>query len=129
MILYVSHPFFEYEAGNLCRLFFPYESLTVVHGEEEITPDSLLAKAVVSGNTYTASISGGGRTATRTEKVPEEVVSEYSITKALFQAFREFSGYDPKWGMLTGIHPVKFFISFVHESNLEDARRIFAEKY
>ena len=30
MILYISHSFFDYEAGNLCRLFFPYEKLKTV---------------------------------------------------------------------------------------------------
>ena len=48
MILYISHSFFDYEAGNLCRLFFPYEKLKTVTDINEAIEDDFIIKAIFS---------------------------------------------------------------------------------
>lgn len=129
MILYISHNFFHYEAGNLCRLFFPYENLKVVENKEEIQGDFVVMAEILQDKTCSVKI-----TKNNEEKITERQFSsledkEYNITSTMYLAFTEFCGYEPKWGMLTGIHPVKLYCQYVKEMGETEADRVFLEDF
>lgn len=129
MILYISHSFFDYEAGNLCRLFFPYEKLKTVTDITEAKDDNFIVKAVYEEEKSTVSIEKDGEFICREFNNEKGDDKEYCVTGAIFKCFSEFCSYIPDWGMLTGIHPVKLYIQHVEEFGKIEADRIFKEKY
>ena len=129
MILYISHSFFDYEAGNLCRLFFPYEKLKTVTDVNEATDDNFIVKVVYEEEKTIVSIEKDGEYICREFENNTTDDKEYSATVAIFKCFSEFCSYIPDWGMLTGIHPVKLYIQHVEEFGKKEADRMFKEKY
>ncbi len=122
MIFYVSDDFLHYEAGNLFRVFYPYEQLKVTKEPVE-NPD--------------LSISLGESTAEiRVFELCEiiEVSGENSnketqISAKLFSLLEQHSGYSPKWGILTGIHPVRLYLNYEDAHGEAEAVRIFKENF
>ena len=47
----------------------------------------------------------------------------------LFSALRAHTGKTPRWGMLTGIHPIKLLRQLTERYGAEEANRLFREKY
>ena len=128
MILYISHSFFDYEAGNLCRLFFPYEKLKTVTDINEAIEDDFIIKAIYSEEKSTVIVENSGETRLwEYENINKD--KEYNVTSAIYKSFSEFCSYTPAWGMLTGIHPVKLYIEHVNEFGKDEAERIFKEDY
>lgn len=68
MILFISDDFFHYEAGNLVRLFFPYDELKVaLIGEEVNSDDNNIIVAEIHGDNYICSIERNGKNLTKKE--------------------------------------------------------------
>lgn len=129
MILYISHSFFDYEAGNLCRLFFPYEKLKTVTDKNEATDDNFIVTAEYSENESAVIITRDNEEITRIYANNPLKDKEYNVTSAIYKTFCEYLSYYPSWGMLTGIHPVKLFIEHVNSFGKTEAERIFKEDY
>ena len=130
MILFISDDFFHYEAGNLVRLFFPYDDLkVVVMGEEEVTSDDDKITAVIDGDDYVCTVEKDGKSLTKKRTLTDHSDEEYNITSTIFLAFSEFCGYMPKWGMLTGIHPVKLFTGYKDKLGEEEAVKLFENRF
>lgn len=53
----------------------------------------------------------------------------YGIKKSLFLLLRNYTGYEPKWGMLTGIRPSKFYREYLNETVDNEIFNIFRDKY
>ena len=129
MILYISHSFFDYEAGNLCRLFFPYEKLKTVTDLNEAKDDNFIVKALYNEETTTVSVIKDNTASEKIYKNDNNKDKEYNVTSAIYKSFCEFCSYYPSWGMLTGIHPVKLFIEHIDKFGKVEAERIFKEEY
>ena len=123
----IDHPY-HYEAENLCRVFFPFDRVVTLHDPAE-------AQAPQSRTVYTAVEDGvcvvrirdeDGETA-RTAPQGEE--GEYSLMALLFGALRDHTGKTPRWGMLTGIHPIKLLRQLTERFGAAEAERLFREKY
>ncbi|MEE0729962.1 MAG: coproporphyrinogen dehydrogenase HemZ [Oscillospiraceae bacterium] len=117
MQLILSGHSYRYECENLCRLFFPYSPVRVGEAEPEIRAEEPCAFAGIERKGgqyhYTAKVSDGKNTVE--SSCEREVMEEYSMTNLLYRAFVELTGYQPAWGMLTGIHPVKLLRQYCGE--------------
>ncbi len=130
MILFISHDFFHYEAGNLVRLFFPYDDLKVVQiGEDGDFTDNDRVTASIDGDDYICTIERNGKKLTKKRTLTDHSDEEYNITSTIFLAFSEFCGYMPKWGMLTGIHPVKLFADYKKKLGEDEAVKLFENRF
>ena len=52
---------------------------------------------------------------------------ERKLVLVLFQVLTDFTGYQPAWGILTGVHPIKLFRSVAGASSPEEAVRYFTD--
>ena len=133
MLLLIHGHDFRYETENLCRVFYPYESIRVREELGEET-DALVATAFIeprgTGEEYTASLSRDGRTVSArdtADSVLNAAGRERKLVLVLFQVLTEFTGYQPAWGILTGVHPIKLFRSVAGASSPEEAVRYFTD--
>ncbi len=125
----IDHPY-HYEAENLCRVFFPFDKITELHSEAE-------AGEKQSRSVYTALESGEKPYHVRiedefgiTELFGEaDNENEYGLMALLFRALCQHTGNQPRWGMLTGIHPIKLLRQLSEKYGEVEANRIFREKY
>ncbi|MDO4459747.1 MAG: coproporphyrinogen dehydrogenase HemZ [Clostridia bacterium] len=129
MILYLSDNFFHYEAGNLFRLFFPYDELKETIDTNDVVEGEDYIKAIYGDDECSCEIFRKGEHHKKVMKITDLSDKEYNITNTIFLCFTEFCGYVPKWGMLTGIHPVKLYCGYVNKYGEEEAIRLFEEKY
>ncbi len=130
MKLYIiDHPF-HFEAENLCRLFYPEETI------EKCTQDGPCAGRDV----WTCAREDGGQqvytvrsgSVEREDCVPadaEKHEREYRMMALLFEVLCTVSGYHPRWGMLTGVRPAKLMNRLAEQEGLDAARSIFVEQY
>ena len=117
-LIFIGHNF-KYELEAVCKLFFPVQafSFLCIDSAEEIpeTSDdfSVLTRNVYSGYAeLSAKSTYRGKTLTEKERVPVGVddyehLCELTLCKLLFRQLRDLSGITPKWGILTGVRPVK----------------------
>ena len=124
MILVIDgHPF-HYEMENLCRVFFPYQKIKVmsvlsqnrednqlIYTGLEPLPDGLKISVRVEIGTY------------RNEKseilgltgCTDEKEQERRMAILLFELLTQYCGFTPKWGILTGVRPVKLLRRLIAE--------------
>lgn len=123
----IDHPY-HYEAENLCRVFFPFDRVVTLHDPTE-------AQAPQSRTVYTAVENGACVVRIRDEDgetartAPQGEEGEYSLMALLFGALRDCTGKTPRWGMLTGIHPIKLLRQLTERFGAAEAERLFREKY
>ena len=104
MVLYIiDHPY-HYEAENLCRVFYPFDKVTVQHEFMPSDENRTVYTAEENGE-YIVRIEDADGKTERKAKVGAE--TEYGMVSLLFDAFCAHTGKMPRWGMLTGIHPIK----------------------
>ncbi|MFI3206756.1 MAG: coproporphyrinogen dehydrogenase HemZ, partial [Clostridia bacterium] len=115
----ISEQFLNFELGNLFRIFYPYEELTVKNEDIENPDFSVIIKE---------------NKAFLTVKKQSEVIEiikskddiEHRVCKKFFSMLCKENNYSPKWGMLTGIHPVKLFAEYERKIGTEMAINHFA---
>ena len=123
----IDHPY-HYEAENLCRVFFPFDRVVTLRDPAE-------AQAPQSRTVYTAVEDGACVVRIRDEDgetartAPQGEEGEYSLMALLFGALRDHTGKTPRWGMLTGIHPIKLLRQLTERFGAAEAERLFREKY
>ncbi len=102
MTFYINKEFIKYEAGNIFRIFLPYEELKLTNEETDDADISLVLndeELVLSSKTFNYSETANLGC--------DKKQNEYIACKLIFNMFAKVLNYVPKWGMLTGIHPVK----------------------
>lgn len=130
MKLYViNHPF-HFEAENLCRLFYPDESVEQCREDGPLNgidvrtsvceQDGKLFYCAQSGDIVREDFGPSGE---------EKNEREYRMMALIFDVLQTASGYHPRWGMLTGVRPAKLFNRLAEEQGVEGARKTFIEKY
>lgn len=133
MTLVIEGHSFHYEMENLCRIFYPHEKIDVV---AEPNDD------VVQAYTGLKQRPDGGALLTVRLKIGDSVKSSGALLPAgtkeeeikrrmaveLWQMLSEKLGFRPKWGILTGVRPVKLYGRTVEELGEEAASKLFREK-
>ncbi len=124
------------ELERLSRLFFPDERITV--GAELSEKDDLHAQVRLVGNNGAqaafASLSFGEWHKERTRELSPEQVSDSStlaliLAEGLYLLLCDLTGYQPPWGMLTGVRPVKLLHMLRDEGGEDYARDILLNMY
>ena len=121
MKLFLYGHSFHYEMENLCRLFFHRQKIEVFEDCREFDgPDAALTLVEREGETLhllvktaVGAYRGEGRDTVSVETPPQEV--ERRLAVLLFRQLTEACGICPRWGILTGVRPVKFFRSLVEK--------------
>lgn len=125
----MNHPY-HYEAENLCRVFFPFDKVVTLHNPEEAEePQARVVRTELRAGAepYFVSITDEAGTTEKTASaVPEE---EYGMMSLLFDVLQTHTGKMPRWGMLTGIHPIKLLRQLTEQYGEAEANRLFREKY
>ncbi|MGN1478448.1 MAG: coproporphyrinogen dehydrogenase HemZ, partial [Acutalibacteraceae bacterium] len=133
MILRVLGHKFHYEAENLCRVFYPFEKISVVRdltGEDNLTVVTKLEKGEASFIiTVSADIKGNDNISHEqtADLSADEDSLELEMMKMLFSVLSEVTGYTPKWGILTGVRPSKLMTSLVESLGGEEAKKYFTD--
>ncbi|MBR3836299.1 MAG: coproporphyrinogen dehydrogenase HemZ [Clostridia bacterium] len=127
MILRVVNHKFHYEMENLCRVFYPCESIRVLHDDEE-GEDSLCVVTSLSETDkgYDIKVSFG-------DEMRECSTTDYDdcerrMAVLLFGMLCDFTGYTPKWGILTGVRPSKLMNTLISQMGEEKAVEYFTQK-
>lgn len=128
MILEILGHSYQYELEKLTRLFFPNEKIRVVFEKSEETDEPLCRTEIEDNSAHVLCRFG--------EKIWEQTVSlqgvqdaELQIASMLFCALAELTGYQPKWGLLTGIRPSKLLLALQNEMGSENARAYFRDRF
>lgn len=130
MILRAINHKFHYEMENLCRVFYPYESIKVVHGFEESDPLTVTTSLEERNNGYFISVETDFESSV---KKAEEFCNHFEdcerrMAVLLFGLLREITGYTPQWGILTGVRPSKLMNALISEMGEDGAKNYFCDK-
>lgn len=130
MKLYIiNHPF-HFEAENLCRLFYPQESVKKCMGDGPLSGNDVRTSLLEQEGRLFYCVQSGD--VTRSDSGPVDETKndrEYRMMALLFDVLQAVSGYHPRWGMLTGVRPAKLMNHLVEEQGEEQAVRTFAQQY
>lgn len=108
---------FDYETEKLCRLFFPFEKIRILHTLPE-TPERFYAVTRRETERVSAALWMDGE---KTEfslplcKEDNEKEIERKLAFQLFLCLEKRTGYHPKWGILTGVRPAKLYAALCRE--------------
>ena len=135
MILRVLGHGFHYEGENLCRVFFPHEKITVTkngEGEDPLTVITFMSEENGKADIEVSVVSDGEKserkcTAVRKHESDEEwrALCEKKMMTELFYLLSEYTGYTPKWGILTGVRPSKLMNKPYKHHGRRQSKRIF----
>ena len=114
MTIFFSGNRFKYEMENVARLFFPLRRFSFVYDSEEYPEADYLAfirRENVSGGELTVRVREGGFDEAAVSRVEMgegyENACEMEFARMLYRLLQKITGVTPKWGVLTGIRPVK----------------------
>lgn len=138
MDLILENNSFHYELEKLCRLFYPEEPIRVLeNGVQPELPDPITAYAGVqekAGKVQLCACFRDNAEETRTEadylpgqygdKSPERQLAEL-----LYGLLVQQTGFSPRWGILTGVRPVKLLHSLIAQYGQEQAVQVFQKAY
>lgn len=144
MRLYVAgHPF-HYEMENLCRIFFPYHRIETVSCGTQPDEMHTLEYGVLGAYTGMEQSDDGVRLETRLffggEEQKAEEYTALSVPKdekelerrmgvLLFGLLTQACAYTPKWGILTGVRPIKLLRSLTERMGFQEALHCFREDW
>ncbi|MBO5852606.1 MAG: coproporphyrinogen dehydrogenase HemZ [Clostridia bacterium] len=119
----INHSF-NYELEKLCRIFLPYEKISVIN---EIIEDEIYAVCKTEDRTCFSYLNFFGKEFKETLISPDDTDKEKELTLAttLFQCFVKATGYKSEWGLLTGVRPAKLFSRLVKNFGVEKAEEYF----
>jgi oxygen-independent coproporphyrinogen-3 oxidase len=114
MKLYLINHNLEYETINLYTIFFPGEQVEIAQPQEQKSNDFIITR-IKRHKTKTSAlvyISKQGRVE-KALSFFENTIEDYkkqcelAIGKSFFKAASKLCGFEPPWGILTGIRPIK----------------------
>ena len=128
LILTINHEF-RYEVENLTRVFFPHEKIQVIEGVQPSENDGLEALIIREGcwQRYAVSVHIGARNekAHRLNDFSGGKDAELFLCTLLFEVLCRFTGYQPPWGLLTGVRPAKLMGTLREQFGDQKAREYF----
>lgn len=126
---------YKYEIEGIMKLFIPASRFKIIYsdsiGEEE---DYAFVSQQDSGREVLLSVKTAysGKTAAREMCLaPDDSTDrELLLSKLLFECMSELTGIRPKWGVMTGVRPVKRVNKFISAGYSKDEiRDIFREEF
>lgn len=133
MTLIIDGHSFHYEMENLCRIFFPYQKIAVTSEQCE---DSILIYTGVAKKPEGFVLSvrlkiDSYRSENSDLLCPEEPESEQErrLALLLFRLLVDYCGFTPKWGILTGVRPVKLLRRLVADRGEEEGLDYFQTRF
>ncbi len=131
MILKVINHKFHYEMENLCRVFYPYETIRVIHeGDEGEDSFAVITSLEECENGYKIKVSFSlDETKEEAECFETDYVDcEREMAVLLYNILCKVTGYTPQWGILTGVRPSKLMNTLMVANGDEEAVGYFNEK-
>lgn len=138
MILEVLNHSYHYEMENLCRVFYPNETIKTVRTPSD-TAEGTVISTTIHEKDYGADVYVRIRCKTDsydthrvirifsdTAEFAEEC--ERGMAVALFELLRERTGYTPSWGILTGVRPSKLMTALLKTQTPREAIQYFTER-
>lgn len=134
MILRIINHKFHYEAENLCRVFFSYEKISVVHDFSGEDKSVAVTELIQNGSTaeVCVSFSADGNTLSDKQSIEGNIENketadscEKAMMTMLFKLLCEYTGYVPQWGILTGVRPSKLMTNLISTMGDEKAKEYF----
>ena len=110
MTLIFSGNDYKYELEGVMKLFIPATLFTHVFSDSIDTEDDYVfaqKKDNADNVCLSVKVRYDGKTCEKEEFVHFESDMELSLSRLLFKAMGEITGIVPKWGVITGIRPVK----------------------
>lgn len=121
----------RYEYEKLGRVFFPDQKMD----EKEVDdPNALRIEVCRRGKYLSSKLKLGeneffNETAVSDQQSDDKNYCELTIAQMLCRQLIELTGFNPPWGLLTGIRPMKLLRMLINEHGQEEAERRFAEDY
>ena len=103
-LLVLNHKF-HYEMEKLVRIFMPDEKIEVIY--DTVIDDFNLLTAVENEITVTVIFEGFYKSLV----APRCEDDEMQMGRMLYTLLSEYTGFSPKWGVLTGVRPSKLLIN------------------
>lgn len=133
MTLCVEGHEFRYEMENLCRVFFPDRKIRTVAGPGAASDIYTGVEPCGGGARIRVRLNFGGE-----KREAEEILSaqeqenprelERRMGVLLFRLLTEACGFRPRWGILTGVRPVKLFAGLAETMGEERTVGYFEQK-
>ncbi len=129
MIIFVDGHKFHYETENLCRVFFPFDNIKILR---ESCDWQIYTGEKVTAQEYTITVSARFSDYAKTLTVSlglqvSESDRELKMATLLYTLLTEYTGYTPKWGLLTGVRPSKLMNSLIEKDGEEKAKEYFRD--
>ena len=132
MILLCEGHRFRYELENICRIFFPYEKITALPGDDP----RLIITTRESGTqaarlTVEVRLDGEADSAADTvsnSEPEQEAECERVLAVLLCRILARRCGFFPQWGILTGVRPIKLMRKLTEQGGSQWAQDYFARK-
>lgn len=132
MILICEGHSFHYEMENVCRIFFPREKMRPEGDEKEDRIEAIRVEreqeAELIGRVRLNGTVKESHTSVPKSDLDYEKECERQLAVLIFRLLSEECGFVPKWGILTGVRPIKLMRKLTAQLGKEDAARYFSEK-
>ena len=121
----------RYEYEKLARVFFPDQKMNESEADD---PAALRIEVRRCGRRLSSGLRLGGSEFYDETLVPENMPEdknycELAIAQLLCRQLIKLTGFNPPWGLLTGIRPIKLLRMLTREYGREEAERRFTEDY
>ena len=127
MEVYIFNHDYLYELENLTRVFFPNDKITVLKymGGEDMKPPFVYT--AITEDKMEARLCDGEFDKTVTAPLTDGD-EELALMTLVFDLFTQYTGYVPKWGLLTGVRPIKLMRRLKDDMGEGKAKKYFREK-
>lgn len=126
LILAVLNHSFHYETENLCRLFFPNETIKLVYENGNYGNEDTVETRIADGTVYVFCLISGKSVKKQSPSTFSEK-DELVMGRLLFDCLSEITGYLPPWGVLTGVRPSKLMTKYIRDFGETQAIKRFKE--
>ena len=138
MILNIEGDVNRYYMQTLCMVFFPGATFGTA---EQPTPDTpVVSVRVTPGEAGSVSawasirwqdrVTEGVGEAHPTDGIPTDRLTKLAASRALFSAGKQYFGYTPPWGILTGVRPAKVATEILERGiGVRAARAVLQNEY
>lgn len=120
-LLVINHKY-HYEMEKLVRIFLPHVKIQVI--KDEFTEDFDLLTAVDKEITVKARLSDFSKTLT----APLCKDNEMQMGRMVFEILSEYTAFNAKWGVLTGVRPSKLLINTEKQLGREGTEEYFQKE-
>lgn len=127
MTLYLNGHTFKYELEHLIKMFFPLIKLGIVYDETEGDPNAVVTTMTGELEEYrlTVTVRYEGSVISRMKTVnrarsDSSAECERVFGVLIYELLESLTGIRPKWGILTGIRPVKLVSSRLADGETEE---------